>query len=217
MSSSEATTEVHGGHAHHFASAGQQERAAQLGMWLFLVSEVMLFGGVFAAYALYRISFPETFVQASRLLNPVMGTVNTVVLITSSFTVALAVHYARASKSKLAGVMLLVSVAFALVFLGVKANEYAHHIHEGALPGRLYTLETFKAPGASLFFTFYFFSTGLHAVHVVLGMGVLVWIAVRALRGEFSAEWVTPVELSAMYWHLVDLVWIFLYPLLYLL
>ncbi|MBI3182779.1 MAG: cytochrome c oxidase subunit 3 family protein [Myxococcales bacterium] len=202
--------------AAHFASAEQQLAAARMGMWLFVASEVLLFTGLFVAYAAYRFLFPETFAQASRHLDLFLGTLNTVVLITSSLTVALAVHFASAGRSKLAAAMLAASIAFGVAFLLVKAREYGHHFETRALPGRHYGLEGLTLPGASLFFTLYFFMTGLHALHVLVGVGVLGWVAARCYRGDFSAEYHTPVELGGMYWHLVDLVWIFLYPMLYL-
>ena len=146
----------------------------------------------------------------------VLGTLNTVVLITSSFTVALSVHFCRDSRSRLAGAMIGLSLVLASVFLALKGLEYSAHFREHALPGKYFALEGFHQRGASLFFTLYFFTTGLHAIHVLAGMAVLTWIGVRALRNEFTAAHHTPVELASMYWHLVDLVWIFLYPLLYL-
>ncbi len=202
--------------AEHFASLGHQRHAARQGMWLFLISEVLLFTGLFTAYALYRSVFPETFARGSQHLDKVMGTVNTVVLLTSSLTVAFGVHAASEGKSRRCGVFFFITLLFACAFLAIKAREYAHHFHTGALPGPYYQLRELNLPGSSLFFSLYFLSTGLHALHVLAGMAVLTWIALRALRGEFSSAYATPPELAGMYWHLVDLVWIFLYPLLYL-
>jgi cytochrome c oxidase subunit 3 len=203
--------------AHHFGAIETQRHAERLGMWLFLANEVLLFAGVFSSYALYRLLYPETFKLASAHLDVTLGTLNTVVLISSSLTVAMAHHFAHHDRSRLAGLLLFASVAAGLVFMGVKGVEYAHKLEEGLLPGRFYTYEGLRAPGASMFFTVYFFSTGLHALHVLVGMGVLTWIGVRALRNEFHRNHNMPVELAGLYWHLVDLVWIFLYPLLYLL
>lgn len=202
--------------AHHFRTAETQRTAERLGMWLFLSTEILLFAGMFCAYTLYRFLYPDTFKLASGHLDVVLGTVNTVVLITSSLTVALAHHYAHGDRSRLAGVLLFASVLAGVAFLGIKAMEYTHKFHEGLLPGRFFRAEGLEAPGLSMFFTVYFLITGLHALHVIIGMSVLTWIGVRAFRNEFHRNHFIPVELAGLYWHLVDLVWIFLYPLLYL-
>jgi cytochrome c oxidase subunit 3 len=202
--------------AHHFPNAGVQRYAERLGMWLFLSTEVLLFAGLFLAYSLYRFLYPETFQAASKHLDVVLGTTNTVVLITSSLTVALALHAARLGKSRQAALLIFVSVLAGIAFLVIKGFEYSHKFHEGALPGKYYSMASLQAPGASMFFTVYFLLTGLHALHVVIGMAVLIWVGVRAWRNEFTSLYHVPVELGGLYWHLVDLVWIFLYPLLYL-
>ncbi len=202
--------------AEHFATLGQQRHAARQGMWLFLISEVLLFTGLFTGYALYRALFPAAFAKASEHLDTVMGTVNTAVLLTSSLSVAFAVHAAKEGKNRLSALLFGVTLLFAFAFLGIKAVEYAHHFETGALPGKYYRMEALQLPGTSLFYTLYFLMTGLHGAHVLVGMGVLGWVAVLALRGRLSPAHYTPAELAGMYWHLVDLVWIFLYPLLYL-
>ena len=202
--------------AHHFPNLRQQEHAARLGMWLFLATELLLFGGLFTAYSVYRFLYPATFQQASEHLSVAAGTINTVVLITSSLSVALAHHLAHHRRGKAAGVALLVTLAFAVVFLCIKAWEWTHDFHEGLLPGRYYTNQELTAVGAPMFFTLYFILTGLHGLHVVIGMTVLAILTVGCFRGRYSTGYVTPVELGGMYWHLVDLIWIFLYPLLYL-
>ncbi|MFN7132772.1 MAG: cytochrome c oxidase subunit 3 family protein [Myxococcales bacterium] len=202
--------------AHHFGSMAQQNHAARMGMWLFLSTEILLFGGLFVAYAVYRYLYPETFRQASLHLDLTLGTVNTVVLITSSFTVVAAHYFANKNNSKMVGIMLLLSILMAFAFLGIKSIEYSHKFHEGALPGKFYTYTGLQLPGASMFFTIYFLTTGLHAFHVIIGIIVLTWLMVRAFRGDFGASYSTPIDLGGMYWHLVDLIWIYLYPLLYL-
>ncbi len=202
--------------AHHFPNLAQQEHAARLGMWLFLTTEILLFTGLFTAYAVYRFLFPEAFAEASHLLSAPLGTVNTVVLITSSLTVALAYHFARHGAGRTAGLLLLATLAFAAAFLVIKGFEWTHDIHEGLLPGRYFIYPEFHAVGGPMFFTLYFLMTGLHGIHVVIGMAVLAVIAVQCFRGAYDHGYTTPVELGGMYWHLVDLVWIFLYPLLYL-
>jgi cytochrome c oxidase subunit III len=188
----------------------------RLGMWLFLATEVLLFAGLFCGYAVYRFQFPLAFAECSRHLNITLGTTNTVVLITSSFTVALAIHFARTDKPKFAGICLLITLAFALAFLGIKAVEYLEHFKEHALPGKYYSSEEVKIPGAAMFYTLYFLMTGLHGVHVVAGMSVLSYITFRTFQGRYSSRYYMGIELGGLYWHLVDLVWIFLYPLLYL-
>lgn len=213
MSSSHAA----GGHlAPHFSSLARQEHAARLGMWLFLGTELILFSGLFISYGYYHSVFSHTFELASRHLDVVIGTVNTLVLITSSLTVAMSIHFAQHARRRATVASLLVSIAFAAVFLVLKGVEYGHKFHEGALPGHAYHFDELRAPGASLFYTLYFLLTGLHAIHVVIGMAVLGWLAWKAGRGDFDGAWNTPLELGGMYWHLVDIIWIFLYPLLYL-
>ncbi|GMT97486.1 cytochrome c oxidase subunit 3 family protein [Corallococcus caeni] len=203
--------------AAHFASLEVQKHAARLGMWLFLATEILLFAGLFACYAAYRFLFPEAWAASSRSLDLTMGTINTVVLITSSFTAAMAVHYAKEGKNKMVGHMNVLTLLMAMGFLVIKFFEYKHKFHIGTLPGRYYFYEGIQLPGAPLYFTVYFASTALHALHVVIGMTVLAFATVRAYRvGDFSANNYTQVELGSMYWHLVDLVWIFLFPMLYL-
>ena len=201
---------------HHFSSLARQNEAMRLGMWLFLATEILLFAGLFTGYAVYRFEFPEAFKEASRHLELTAGTVNTLVLITSSLTVALAIHYARSNRPKAAAICLVLTLAFALAFLGIKAIEYTAHFHEKSLPGKYYAFEEVKVPGAAMFFSLYFLMTGLHGLHVVVGMSVLSWILWRTLQGRYSERYYTGLELGGLYWHLVDLVWIFLYPLLYL-
>jgi cytochrome c oxidase subunit III len=201
---------------HHFSSLGRQNEAMRLGMWLFLATEILLFAGLFVGYAVYRFQFPLAFAEASRHLNLTAGTVNTVVLITSSFTVALALHFARSDHPRAAAICLVLTILMALGFLGIKAIEYSEHFHEHALPGKFYAFKEVTIPGAAMFYSLYFLMTGLHGLHVVVGMSVLGWILWRTLQGRYSSRYSTGLELGALYWHLVDLVWIFLYPLLYL-
>jgi cytochrome c oxidase subunit 3 len=203
--------------AHHFASLEVQNHAARLGMWLFLSTEILLFAGLFVCYAVYRYAFPEAFAECSRHLDLTLGTVNTVVLITSSLTAALAVHYAKEGKNKLVVIMFALTIAMAGAFLVIKGFEYSHKFHEGALPGPHYRMAAVQLAGAPLYFTIYFLATGLHAFHVIVGMTVLAWLMVRVVRNpNLGPNNYTGIELGSMYWHLVDLVWIFLFPLLYL-
>jgi cytochrome c oxidase subunit 3 len=202
--------------AHHFPDAPTQEHAARLGMWIFLATEILLFTALFTGYSLYRYLFSQTFHAASRYVETSIGLANTVVLITSSLTVALGFHAARQGQGRRAAALLLVTVALGGVFMVLKGFEYHRHFVTGQLPGRYYSFAGLAAPGAAMFFTVYFLMTGLHGVHVLVGMGVLGWLAARAWRGEFSPAYHTPVELGGLYWHLVDVIWIFLFPLLYL-
>jgi cytochrome c oxidase subunit 3 len=202
--------------AHHFSSLERQNEAMRLGMWLFLATEILLFAGLFTGYSVYRYQFPLAFAECSRHLEIGLGTLNTVVLITSSFTVALSIHYARTDRQRAAALCLILTIGFALAFLGIKAVEYAAHFHEHSLPGKYYAFAEVKIPGAAMFFTMYFLMTGLHGLHVVAGMSVLSWLLWRTLQGRYSSKYYTGLEMGGLYWHLVDLVWIFLYPLLYL-
>jgi cytochrome c oxidase subunit 3 len=202
--------------AHHFESLEKQAHAARLGMWLFLATEVLLFTALFAAYGVYRFLYPEGFAQSSRSIETWIGLVNTIVLVTSSFTVAMGLDAAVKGKNRRTALLFAASVGLALVFLGFKAIEYTHHFQEGQLPGRYYTFEGVQAPGASLYFSLYFLITGLHGIHVVIGMTALAVVGALAWRGRFTPAYHTPVELSGLYWHLVDLIWIFVFPLIYL-
>jgi cytochrome c oxidase subunit 3 len=202
--------------AHHYKDIGIQNYAGRLGMWLFLATEVLLFAGIFLGYTVYRWLYHDTFQAASRHLDLTLGTVNTVVLISSSFTVAWAYHAIKKGNAKLCVKLLGFTLVCAAAFLVIKYFEYAHKFHEGQLPGRYYSYEGLQLPGANMFYAVYFLATGLHAFHVVVGMSVLLWVMIRVHKGKYTAEYNLPVELGGLYWHLVDLVWIFLFPLLYL-
>lgn len=203
--------------AHHFENLEKQTHAARLGMWLFLATEVLLFTGLFAAYAIYRYLNQEAFQQASAGLSTWIGVVNTIVLVTSSFTVAMGLDAAGRGDGKRTALLFGVSVLLALVFLGFKYVEYSHHFHAGELPGRYYSsAHGAHGPGGPMFYTLYYLITGLHGIHVVVGMTVLAVVGYRAWRGAYAPEYHVPVELAGLYWHLVDLVWIFVFPLIYL-
>lgn len=201
--------------ADHFPDADSELHAARLGMWLFLATEILLFAGLFVAYTLYRSIYPEGFLEGSSHLDVTLGAVNTVALVTSSLTVALGIASAREDRGRLAALLLVITFALGATFLVIKSVEYGHKIHEGALPGRYFRMDV-EAPGVPLFFLLYWLSTALHAIHVTAGLGVLTWMGWRCWRQEFSREYFVPVENAGLYWHLVDLVWIFLFPLLYL-
>jgi len=202
--------------AHHFESLAQQSLAASLGMWVFLLTEVMFFGGLFAAYVVYRYSYPEAFHHASRELDIVLGTINTVVLIGSSVTVVMAIHSTTLGHRKRASLFLVLTMLLGAVFLVIKGFEYSHKFHEHLVPGAGFVFEEPFQRRAQIFFSLYFFMTGLHALHMVIGIGLFTWLLVMNVRRRFSPSYHAPMETIGLYWHFVDIVWIFLFPLLYL-
>lgn len=204
--------------AHQFDDAEQQFEASSLGMWVFLITEIMFFGGLFLGYAIYRSLYPEAFAEASRLLDYRLGALNTAVLICSSLTMVLAVRAAQLGQRRSLIVFLSLTILLGSVFLGNKAVEYAHKFHEHLLPGPSFGPEPPLANPrhSQLFFSFYFAMTGLHALHMIIGIGILVVLIVMSRRGRFSPEYFSPVDITGLYWHFVDVVWIFLFPLLYL-
>jgi cytochrome c oxidase subunit 3 len=235
---SDAALTGHGLHAaasprlqHHFDSMAQQKDTATFGMWVFLVTEIMFFGGMFAAYMLYRMWYFPGFAAASSELDIALGGTNTVVLIGSSLTVAMAVHAAQLGKKNQTVALLIATGILGLVFLVIKYFEYkvkivGHHLPDGA------TITLFPAVGffdvsqsaelspiasqVRIFMVLYFALTGMHALHMIIGIGILAVILRMAIRGDFTKEWYVPVEIFGLYWHFVDIVWIFLFPLLYL-
>lgn len=261
--------EVHAEHlAHHFDTAEQQFESGKLGMWIFLATEILLFGGLFCAYAVYRSNHPEVFMYAHRFLDRTLGAINTAVLICSSFTMAWAVRCAQLGRQRALVRLLAATIALAACFLGIKYVEYQHKWKDGLLWGKRFHAKLEAPAGAAptlpaaaptpalatnpderssilpaaigprglavtgrpalaegeagapkdvqVFFAVYFLMTGLHGIHVIAGMTVLSLMLLRARRGEFGPSYFTPVDLSGLYWHLVDLIWIYLFPLLYL-
>ncbi len=201
---------------HQFDSMHQQKDASSLGMWIFLMTEVLFFGGFFLAYTIYRFSYPHAFALASRHMNVVIGTTNTAVLIISSLTMAMAVHSAALGRRRSLLVFLPVTIFLGFVFLALKAVEYTDHIEHHLFPGPWFRWEGPDAPAAQMFFSLYFGMTGLHAFHMIVGIGIVTTLWIMAYRNRFSPAYHTPVEVSGLYWHFVDIVWIFLFPLLYL-
>jgi cytochrome c oxidase subunit 3 len=211
----------HGDHAHHFQSADHEFETCKQGMWLFLLQEVLFFTPFFVALYIFQYWYPAAFHEGSHHLDWKLGALNTVILLCSSFTMAAAVTSAqRGDRAKTVN-FLIVTFLCACGFLIVKYFEYTHKIHVGTLPGGMFNQELFasgefKEPRVPLFFSLYFAMTGLHGLHVIGGMVVIAWLIKRASRGDFSPSYFTPVEMVGLYWHFVDLVWIFLFPLLYL-
>jgi cytochrome c oxidase subunit 3 len=214
---------VHAEHAHHpklqhhFDDMAQQMEASTLGMWVFLVTEIMFFGGLFTAYLVYRHASPEGFAEASHHLNVTWGAVNTIVLIVSSLTMALAVRSAQISappKTQVAWIG--ATMLLGATFLGVKAIEYTDKFTHHLVPGPNFHWEGRHPAPAQMFYSLYFCMTGLHAMHMIIGLGIMTVIGIMALRRQFDADYYTPVEVAGLYWHFVDIVWIFLFPLLYL-
>ncbi len=201
---------------HHFADAQQQRESAKLGMWVFLLTEILFFGGLFCAYAIFRAWNPEMFLNAHKALNVTLGTINTLVLISSSLTIALAIHSLQTDKKRNAIIFLVLTLLFAVTFLVIKYFEYSHKIHLGQLPGKYYTYTGIAGNNPHIFFSIYFGMTGLHALHIIIGIVVIAMMLVKTIRNQFSSEYYTPVEMTGLYWHLVDIIWIYLFPLLYL-
>jgi cytochrome c oxidase subunit 3 len=240
--SSHATTvpEAHSHPAlqHHFENMEQQREAGTIGMWVFLVTEIMFFGGMFLAYTLYRSFYPMSFASGSNHLDITLGAVNTAVLIFSSFTMALAVYFTQVGKQRPQIICLALTLILGLTFLGIKAVEYKSKWDDHLIPGRLFAgnpfnpvvaqhgdedphklhlLEGATVAQVQMFYWIYFAMTGMHALHMIIGAGLLTFLLIYSLKGRFDPEYHSPVEVIGLYWHFVDIVWIFLFPLLYLL
>jgi cytochrome c oxidase subunit III len=227
---SQATTVEHEAHnpalVHQFSDAKQQKNAASLGMWLFLATEIMFFGGMFCAYLIYRLAYFNAFAAGSQQLNVWMGGINTAVLIVSSVTVVLAVKAAEAGKRKLLVGYLVVTILLGMTFLVIKGFEYAEKFEKHHVPGSTFNFtDKFDDNGkqipvnskqAELFFSLYFVMTGMHALHMIIGCGLFTGLAILAWKGHYSPTYFTPIENGGLYWHLVDIIWIYLFPLLYL-
>jgi len=234
------TPDIHGHRAlqHHFENMEQQREAGTLGMWVFLVTELMFFGGMFLAYTLYRAKYPAAFASASNHLDITLGALNTAVLILSSFTMAMAVYFTQVGKQRFQVICLLLTLLLGLTFLGVKAKEYHDKYNDALIPGQLIPGRSFGPEVAhegdhdphkvhliegatlrqvELFYWIYFAMTGMHALHMIIGAGLLTFLLIFSLKGRFDPEYHSPVEVIGLYWHFVDIIWIFLFPLLYLL
>ncbi|MBP9732914.1 MAG: cytochrome c oxidase subunit 3 family protein [Candidatus Omnitrophica bacterium] len=204
-------------YAHQFEDANQAHEAITLGMWAFLITEVMFFGGLFAAYAIYRAQYPMAFDEGSHMLDIRLGAGNTVVLILSSLTMALAVRCAQLGKMKSAIVNMVLTLGLGTVFLGVKAVEYASKFEHHLVPGPHFNPPGITHYGIELYYSLYFGLTGMHAVHMIIGAIILTVIIGMTVKGKIHRGYHSPIEIFGLYWHFVDIVWIFLFPLLYLL
>lgn len=215
---------------HHFETVGQQREAASFGMWIFLLTEIMFFGGMFAAYLIFRNWYHAAFVAGSNTLNITLGTTNTAVLICSSLTMAMAVYSAEMRRKSALVTYLLLTIVLGLAFLGIKAVEYKEKFTLHHVPGPNFSIQEFVHPTdpkaiplspdmaekTQIYFSLYFLMTGMHALHMIIGVSMLVFLVVRASKGAFTAGHIMPIENFGLYWHFVDIVWIFLFPLLYL-
>ncbi len=201
---------------HHFEDLGVQKTASSLGMWLFIAQEFMFFGGMFLAYTVYRNLYPAAWAEASHHLDWKLGGINTAVLILSSLTMALAVRAAALGQRMQIVVFLIATVVLGSIFLGVKVVEYADKFEHHLVPGAHFAFPGANERPAEIFYSLYFAMTGLHAVHMIIGIPILLYLAFRAWRGGYGPAYHTPVEMTGLYWHFVDIVWIFLFPLLYL-
>jgi cytochrome c oxidase subunit 3 len=201
---------------HQFDDPEQQQTASRTGMWVFLATEIMFFGGMITGYTVYRSLYSEAFAHASNQLDVWLGSINTAVLICSSLTMALAVHSSELGRRRKIILFLIVTMILGTVFLGIKFTEYYHKFEEHLVPGFEFSFPGPQPGQAEIFFSFYFAMTGMHALHMIIGLGLLTYLVVKAARDRLSAKYHTPVEIIGLYWHFVDIVWIFLFPLLYL-
>ncbi|MBI4404573.1 MAG: cytochrome c oxidase subunit 3 [Deltaproteobacteria bacterium] len=202
--------------APQFDTLKQQNEASVLGMWIFLVTEIMFFGALFSGYAVYRFMYPVTFIESSHLLNVGFGSVNTGILLTSSLTMVLAVYFAQRGRNREVCLLLLLTALLGLVFLEIKAFEWVHDFKEGLVPGKYFSFPGANAKQVQLFFCLYFIMTGVHGLHVLIGVCLMLWLAFLVYRRKCSGNNYMKVELSGLYWHFVDVIWIFLFPLFYL-
>ena len=202
---------------HHFDDRAQQLHSATLGMWVFLITEVMFFGGMFGAYTVYRNVYPDAFASTSQFMNVTIGAINTAVLIFSSFTMVLAVRSAQLGQKKALIAFLVLTLILGCVFLTLKYVEYHEKWVDHHIPGPWFQYADARYfHQAQILFFLYFAMTGMHAIHMIVGAGMLITLIVMAARNRFSSAWYTPVEMIGLYWHFVDIIWIFLFPLLYL-
>ncbi len=199
-----------------FATVEQQRHTASIGIWLFLMTEVMMFGGLFVAYTVYRFNHPQAFAEGSSEMDIVLGSINSAILLTSSLTMGMAELTAKLGRQRLLSLLLAITILIGLAFLGIKFTEYYEHFQQHEAPGVWFNHAGPHAPEVQMFFVFYFLMTGLHALHMSIGILLLLGLIGRNMIGSFSAVYHTPVSVVGLYWHFVDIVWIFLYAIFYL-
>lgn len=205
--------------AHHFKSMDQQTASGKLGMWIFMGQELLFFSGLFCAYGYVRFMYPDMLLQTQKYMDWRLGGINSVILLVSSLTMSLCVRSARLNKRASSIKYLLITMLCGLMFLVIKGVEWGSHFQEGLFPGRFYNPDGevhITSQTAHIFFGMYYTITGMHGLHIVVGLGLMIWLLIRSLKGEFNSENYVSLENVSLFWHLVDLVWIFLYPLLYL-
>jgi cytochrome c oxidase subunit 3 len=204
--------------ASHYKDAEHQYQSNKEGIWLFMVTEILMFGGLFVGYILFHHMYPEMFAEGAKYLDWKLGFLNTLILIGSSLTMALGIYFIQVGKPKYSTISLAVTVLCGLAFMVIKYFEYMHKFHLGIYPGTMLNLDMVKPEHANLglYFGFYFCMSGLHGLHVLIGMGLITWVMIKNMRGDFNPKYYTPVEGVGIFWHIVDLIWIFLFPLLYL-
>jgi len=218
------STDSHSAHghehhyAHHFRSAEHEYLTSKEGIWLFMVTEILMFGGLFVGYSIFHNIYPEMFAEGAKSLDWKMGFINTLVLIFSSLTMALGIFFLQKNQPKKAAMSLAITILCGAIFMVIKYLEYTHKFHLGLFPGRYLDVAKVGAEHANLgmYFGFYYCMTGLHGIHVLLGMCLISWCLFRTIRGDFNPNYYTAVEGVGIFWHIVDLIWIFLFPLLYL-
>ncbi|HRO65977.1 MAG TPA: cytochrome c oxidase subunit 3 family protein [Pseudobdellovibrionaceae bacterium] len=205
-------------YAHHFKNADHEFVTSKQGVWLFMVTEILMFGGLFVAFFIYHNMYPDMFAEGAKQLDWRMGFTNTLVLIFSSFTMALGIHFIQKGQNRKATWCLVTTLLCAAIFMVIKYFEYVHKFHLGFFPGKYLDVAHVGAEHANLglYFGFYYCMTGMHGIHVLIGMALIVWVLIRNMRGDFHPHYYTPVEGVGIFWHIVDLIWIFLFPLLYL-
>jgi cytochrome c oxidase subunit III len=209
--------------ASHYRDEKHQYAANKEGIWLFMVTEILMFGGLFVGYIIFHSLYPEMFAEGAQFLDWHLGFINTLVLIFSSLTMALGIYYTQMNQPKKATTSLVLTVICGAIFMTIKYFEYTHKFHLGIFPGRMMNFEELKEHGYNikhanlgLYFGFYYCMTGLHGIHVLIGMGLICWLIRKNLKGDFNPNYFTPIEGVGIFWHIVDLIWIFLFPLLYL-
>lgn len=204
--------------ASHYRDAEHQYSSNKEGIWLFMTTEILMFGGLFVGYTIFHALYPEMFAEGAKFLDWRLGFINTLVLIFSSFTMALGIFYCQTNQRNKATWALAITILCGAIFMVIKYFEYTHKFHLGIFPGQKLNLEMVKPAHANLglYFGFYYCMSGLHGLHVLIGMGLITWVMIKNIKGEFSSKYFTPVEGVGIFWHIIDLIWIFLFPLLYL-